>query len=148
MKEKMQLLELEHTVFYALDKAIKTYRQFAQRNIRESGLDITIDQWLVLKTITDHPDLTQREMAAKVFKDHASITRMIELLVRRGFLKRSPNPADRRQYILELTSEGKAVYEQLVPIVATNRETALEGFSEEEIELLKRLLQRMTENCQ
>lgn len=148
MKEKIRLLELEHTVFYALDKAIKTYRQFAQRNIRESGLDITIDQWLVLKTITDHPDLTQREMAAKVFKDHASITRMIELLVRRGFLKRSPNPADRRQYILELTSEGKAVYEQLVPIVATNRETALEGFSEEDTEMLKRLLQRMTENCQ
>jgi MarR family transcriptional regulator for hemolysin len=148
MKEKMQLLELEHTAFYALDKAIKTYRQFAQRNIRESGLDITIDQWLVLKTIIDHPDLTQREIAAKVFKDHASITRMIELLVKRGYLKRSPNPTDRRQYKLELTSKGERVYEELVPIVAKNRETALEGFSEEEIELLKGLLQRMTGNCE
>jgi MarR family transcriptional regulator for hemolysin len=147
MNQDTPLSDLRKTVFYALDKAIKSYRQFAQRNIRQSGLDITIDQWLVLKTILDHPDLTQKEIAAIVFKDYASITRIIDLLVKRGYLRRSPHPADKRQHQLDLTTLGKGVYSELVPIIASNRQTALEGISEEEVQVLQKLLQRITHNC-
>jgi len=147
MKQAMQLSRLEHTVFYALDKAIKLYRQFAQRNIKKSHLDITIDQWLVLKTIKDNPELTQKEIAQKVFKDYASITRIIELLVKRKYLVRSFHNVDRRRYNLELTSSGKKMYEKLIPIVFSNRKIALEGLSEEEITILYRLLQKIMDNC-
>ena len=147
MKSKTQLHRLENTVFYALDKSIKSYRQFAQRNIRNSHLDITIDQWLLLKTIKDHPDLTQKQIAAIVFKDYASITRMIELLVERDYLTRSFHDVDRRRYKLELTAKGKKVYEQLVPIVHQNRESALNGISDKEIKLLQKVLQKIIDNC-
>ncbi len=147
MNLTIELSKLERTVFYALDKAIKSYRQFAQRNIKKSGLDITIDQWLVLKTIRDHPDLIQKEISVKVFKDYASITRIIELLVKREFIIRSFHNVDRRRYNLKLTKSGEEVYEQLVPIVYSNRQTALKGFSEEEVTTLYQLLEKMTLNC-
>ena len=147
MKQAYALSPLEQTVFYWMDKAIKTYRQFAHSNIRQNEIDITIDQWLVLKTVVDHPDMKQTEIASMVFKDHASVTRIIELLVKRGYLTRSFNNSDRRRFKLELTQSGKKTYDALVPIVAFNRSTALDGISPSDIEIFRKVLFQITNNC-
>ena len=147
MNEIQAASRLENVFFYILEKTIKSYRQFAQRNLNEINEDITIDQWLVLKTIDDNPNITQREIAESVFKDHASITRIIDLLVKKGFLERSFNPSDRRRYGLALTSLGKITQEQSIPVIVQNRKKALKGLSPEEIETLRNLLQKITINC-
>ncbi len=138
---------LEHVPFYILEKAIKSYRQFAQRNLKEVNKDITIDQWLILKTIYDNPNSSQREIAENVFKDVASVTRMIELLVTKGFLARSLHTEDRRRFGLELTSKGRKVQEDLMPVILQNRNIALDGLSAKEIETLKKLLHKIINNC-
>ena len=56
----MKSEKLDNIVFYLIEKAIKTYRQFAQRNITKAHFDITIDQWLVLKTLQENPSITQQ----------------------------------------------------------------------------------------
>jgi DNA-binding MarR family transcriptional regulator len=61
--------KLNQVVFYAIDKAIKSYRQMAQKNINKHGLDITIDQWLLLTSLRNNPDATQQQIAEAVFKD-------------------------------------------------------------------------------
>lgn len=147
MKKEIQLTQIESTVFYAIEKAIKVYRQYAQKNIKKRGIDITIDQWLILKTIHDRPDLTQREMADLVFKDYASITRIVEILVRRSYLTRSFHHEDRRRFILELTEQGKKIHKKLIPVVAHNRKTALKGFNLDEIETLYQSLNKIINNC-
>ena len=73
---------LDLIFFYHLDKAIKTYRQFAQEKLKENGFDITIDQWLVLKAVSENQDINHNDLADAVFKDKASVTRIIELLVK------------------------------------------------------------------
>jgi len=147
MNELKTVSRLEDVLFYVIEKSIKSYRQFAQRNIKDVNKDITIDQWLILKTIQDNPDITQREIAEYVFKDDASITRMINLLVKKGFLKRSLYPEDRRRFGLELTSLGKFTKEDLMSVILQNREIALEGLSTEEITTLRNLLQKIIVNC-
>ena len=148
MKETETIPRLESVLFYVMEKTIKSYRQFAQRNLNTLNRDLTIDQWLVLKTLHDNPKLTQREIAERVFKDHASVTRMIDLLVNKGFLERSLNPDDRRRYALELTPMGKMAQQESIPIIMENRATALKGLSADEVETLRNLLQRITDNCQ
>ncbi|MBC7862366.1 MAG: MarR family transcriptional regulator, partial [Bacteroidia bacterium] len=69
--------KLESVFFYHLEKAIKSYRQFAQNKLNSNALTITIDQWLVLKVLSDNQDITQTELAERVFKDKASVTRII-----------------------------------------------------------------------
>src|SRR6218665_55699 len=88
--------KLNATFFYHLETAIKSYRQHAQAQLNENRLDITVDQWLVLKTISDYPEITQKELAENVFKDQASITRIVDLLVKRGYISRKPNSDNRR----------------------------------------------------
>lgn len=138
--------KINNTVFYTIEKTIKTYRQFAQKNFSRAGFSITIDQWLVLKTIQEDPSITQQQLAAKVFKDFASITRIIELLVKNGYLLRDFHQKDRRRFALTLSEEGKKIIQLLTPIVKSNRSKALKGISEPEIEQLQLILSRIDSN--
>ncbi|MFT5169166.1 MAG: MarR family transcriptional regulator for hemolysin [Saprospiraceae bacterium] len=147
MNKEANINRLEHTLFYELEKAIKSYRQYAQRNIKTNQIDITIDQWLLLKAIKDNPELSQKEIAGLVFKDYASITRMIELMVQKKYLIRSFHEVDRRRFKIELTAKSEKLYGDLVPIILSNRGVALKGLSEKELSLLSGLLQRITNNC-
>lgn len=137
----------EQTIFYSIEESIKSYRQFAQKRINDKGFDITIDQGLILSIIHDNPGISQKEIAIRAFKDHASVTRIIELLVKRNFLKRDSFEEDRRRFNLNVTEEGKTILTEIQPIVDVNRKTAIEGISEEEIELLRKLVNKITVNC-
>ncbi|MBU7576805.1 MAG: MarR family transcriptional regulator [Flavihumibacter sp.] len=139
--------KLNATFFYILEKSIKSYRQMAQRTISDEFGSITVDQLLVLQTMKDQPELTQQQIAAAVFKDFASITRIIDLLVRKGFLKRSDHPTDRRRFELTLTPEGNDLLEQVRPRILKNRRIALEGVEEEEMAIARKVLAKIVENC-
>ena len=139
---------LNHILFYTIEKSIKSYRQFAQRQIAAAGFDITIDQWLVLKTIEEDSTATQQQMAAKVFKDMASMTRIVELLVRKNYLLRKFNTSDRRRFDLELTATGKNLLQQIQPLIVSNRSTALNGISDENLQILQSELEKITSNVQ
>ncbi|RZJ65367.1 MAG: MarR family transcriptional regulator [Flavobacterium sp.] len=137
---------LEDNVFYMLEKSVKSYRQFVQRNLDKAGCDITLDQWLVLKTINEEPDATQQQVAKTVFKDMASVTRMIELLVKKGFLERAFLPSDRRRQRLIITKSAKELLEKVHPISLSNRSTALYGIDDEAIKNLQSTLQSIIKN--
>jgi DNA-binding MarR family transcriptional regulator len=139
--------KLDHIFFYSLEKAIKSYRQFAQRTMMKQGFDLTIDQWLVLKSIIDNPAWTQNEVADAAFKDFASVTRIIELLVKKGYLIREIHPEDRRRFKLEPTPKAIENLKAMEPITRSNRETALHGVTKEEIALIQQCLARITKNC-
>ena len=139
--------KLDQIFFYSLEKAIKSYRQFAQRNMLKQGFDLTIDQWLVLKAIIDNPDWTQNEVAEAAFKDFASVTRIIDLLVKKGYLTRETHPADRRRFKLEATPKTSENLKAMEPITRSNRAVALKGLSKEELEQVQHSLLQIIENC-
>lgn len=140
--------KLASTLFYSLDKAIKTYRQFAQNNINRAGIDITIDQWLVLKTLQDNPDIPLQQVSRDVFKDFASITRIIQLLEAKGYVARLLHPEDGRRSAFSLTRRGKATVRSLQPVIARNRASAIKGINESDIQSAHALLARIAANCQ
>lgn len=139
--------KLKDIIFYTLDKSIKKYRVFAQKKLKEFGYKITIDQWLTIKSILENPGISQQEIGEIVFKDNASVTRIIELLVKSGYLEREINPLDRRKSNLKVTPEGESIIEKVQSLVYQNRKTALEGITEEELEITNRTLKKIIKNC-
>lgn len=138
---------LQDVLFYSLEAASKAYRRFAQARLHEAGIDITIDQWLVLKTIHERPDITLQKVGTSVFKDFASVTRIVQLLERKGLLRRKPHPTDGRRSELALTGAGESVIRTVEPIAQANRRRALAGIDPEEMARLRELLKRIVENC-
>lgn len=135
------------TVLYSIEQAIKEYRKVSQKNIDKIVKDITIDQCLVLIILSKDEKISQNELANLIFKDNASITRMIELMVKKDYLNRTIHKEDRRKFNLEITEKGKKTIELIKPIVQINRETALNGLSLEEIDLLDKTLNKIITNC-
>jgi DNA-binding MarR family transcriptional regulator len=135
------------TVLYRIEQAIKEYRKVSQKNISKVVKDITVDQCLVLIILGKDEKISQNELANLIFKDNASITRMIELMVKKDYLYRSINTEDRRKFNLEITDKGKKTLKLIEPIAQINRETALNGLSLEEINLLDKTLNKIIINC-
>lgn len=139
--------KLNSIIFYNIDKAIRSYRNYAQRQLKAHGYTITIDQWLIIKAILENPGITQNEIGDLVFKDNASVTRMIDLMVKTEYITRKVHPEDRRKTQLEVTDSGVKVIKEVQNIVEKNRKTALKGISNEELEVMYSALLKISENC-
>lgn len=135
------------TVLYSIEQTIKEYRKISQKNISKIVSDITVDQCLVLLILNKHTEYSQKEIASLIFKDNASITRIIELMVKKEYLTRKINELDRRKFNLEITEKGKTTIELLAPVIELNRRTALNGLSTTEIEQLDKILDKIISNC-
>ncbi|GAA4200102.1 hypothetical protein GCM10022289_11470 [Pedobacter jeongneungensis] len=138
---------LEDILFYSLERAIKSYRQFAQQQLVKNGFNITIDQWLLLKAIHNHPGKTQQQIAQAIFKDFASVTRMVELLVEKKYLIRFSHPTDRRRFQLKLAKTAVELLHDMQPIIENNRKTALKNISEQQIIQFDEVLNLIINNC-
>jgi len=135
------------TVLYSIEHAIKEYRKISQKNIEKVVSDITVDQCLVLIILNENNNVSQIEIAKLIFKDNASITRIIELMVKKDYLIRETNALDKRKTKLEITDKGKKTIELLTPVIHLNRKTALDGLSFEEINILDKILDKIITNC-
>lgn len=135
------------TALYSIEKAIKEYRKLAQKNITKVVKDITVDQCLVLIILQQNESISQNELANLVFKDSASITRMIELMVKNDYLTRTIHAEDRRKFNLVITEKALKTIELIEPVIQFNRETALHGLSIKEITLLDQTLHKIISNC-
>jgi DNA-binding MarR family transcriptional regulator len=77
----------------------------------------------------------------------ATLTGVIDGLVRHGWLLRRENAADRRVNELLLTEAGAAVYGKLAPWVSQQvRERLQRGLSPGQVTLAREVLQQMAQN--
>ena len=143
----MQKINPKTTIFYTIENAIKTYRKYAQKQLSAVKKGITVDQMLILTTLDNNPGMAQNEIADMIFKDHASVTRMIELLVKNEYLERSINEADRRKFKLAISAKGQATIDLLRPVIYQNRKDALRGVTESEVNQLFTILNKIINNC-
>lgn len=139
--------KLDSVLFYYIEKAIKSYRQFAQRELKNAGLTITVDQWLTLNYLNENPDVTQKELAEAVFKDTASITRIIELLVKAKYLKRNIHKEDRRKSNLVITEQGQDIIKAASAVVNNYRKQALKGIGIAKEDHVKMVMKTIISNC-
>ncbi len=139
--------KLANTLLYTIDKCFRSYHQFAQKNVKKAGYDITIDQWLILKSIHENPNFSQNDIGKILFKDNASITRIIQLLVKSGYITRSTHADDRRRVQLRLTEKGKTVTKDVHQIALDNRAKALKNVDPAHLQEIKAILEQIIQNC-
>lgn len=131
---------------FLLDRTARKVKQYAQQQFKSGDFDVTVDQWLVLKNLSENHLLSQTELAQLVFKDHPTLTRIIDLLCKKGYVERVPHPQDRRSFQLHLTESGTEKVIALRPKILEIREKAWENLSETDFEEFKRILNTIYKN--
>jgi DNA-binding MarR family transcriptional regulator len=108
------LVVLERFLPYRLNVlAALTSNALAQ--IYEERFGLSIPGWRVIATLGQYEVRTARDIAAHGVMHKSTVSRAVAALEERGLIARRPNRDDRREELLELTPEGRAIYEALAP---------------------------------
>jgi MarR family transcriptional regulator for hemolysin len=102
--------------------------------------------WLILLALKTHLPQTQRELAAAVGIEGATLTHHLDAMQRAGLIKRERMPENRRVQRVELTKDGERAFLRL-------REAAVEfdarirtGLSDADVDRLRELLATLAAN--
>jgi DNA-binding MarR family transcriptional regulator len=76
--------------------------------------------------------LNQQNLADELLIDKASVVRMVDYLVDKGFVVRQQNPTDRREYFLVLTPEASRAMMEIRQAISQLNELVFASFTEEE----------------
>lgn len=107
------------------------------------GQDITPEQFVVLNKLSEQDGCSQRDLAECVFKDTATLARMLDTLERKGVVERRRDQEDRRQYRVTITDKGRDLIEQLRQLVHEHKQRTFSCLSSEELDQLMGLLARL-----
>lgn len=138
--------ELYSTYSYLLDRTARKVKQYAQRRFNTEKYDITVDQWIIIKHLNQNNDLNQSQLAEITGKDHPTLTRIIDLLCKKGLTERRVRPTDRRCFTVHLTEEGEKRVHSWSPKMAEIRMKAWENLNEGDYKDLKRILETIYTN--
>ncbi|QUL57476.1 MarR family transcriptional regulator [Paenibacillus tritici] len=108
--------------------------------------DITPEQWSVLLMICDQSGINQKEVAAAAAKDQPTTARIVELLLKKGFISKSTNPEDRRAFQLYATEEGRSLIVNTLELEQQTINTAVAGLNPQQLEDLRSMLEQIYHN--
>lgn len=126
--------------FFKLDATLKKIRNYWQKSFDALRKDITVDQWLLIENLYKHKRITHNELARLTSKDITTVSRIIELLVKKELVERQGSTDDRRKVFVQLTPAGVNKYKDVRPLVLEMRKTGWKNLSEADYSELTRIL--------
>lgn len=92
-----------------------------------NGLDITSTQYTVLVAAAEREGLSQQDIINATGIDRSTVSQVVQLLIRKGLLKRRRTRHDARAYAITVTEAGQKVLEASAPIVGRIEEALVEA---------------------
>ena len=85
-----------------------------EQEMTRQGVDLNFTQFLALKFLDHEQPPTPVELARALHYNPGALTRLLDKLEQRGYLKRVPDADDRRALRLELTTPGRALRKRVI----------------------------------
>ena len=136
METVIENLPLSYLIYQA-DRAI---HQSLNRVFMKAGIPLVVEQWPVLMEIYNADGLTQGELAKKTRKDKASLTRIIDTLVKNGMAERHDDLHDRRKWRVSATEKAVGLKPFIAEAIKNYNEILFEGITREQAEETRKTL--------
>lgn len=104
---------------------------------------LSIPEWRVIAVLGRFPGLSAVEVAERTLMDKVAVSRAVTKLINSGRVNRQIADADRRRSILRLSAEGRQVHDEIAPLALKFEEDLLHGLSEDEIQTLSVIMERL-----
>ncbi|GGJ38017.1 MarR family winged helix-turn-helix transcriptional regulator [Deinococcus roseus] len=126
----------------ASHKLMKEHDQF----LSSFGLNhAAADVLLSLYRSAPAEGLTLAKLASVMAVTPPAMTARIDKLLDSGWIAKDLDPEDRRVFKIRLTEEGTQLVQKMFPLHIQDKQKVFEGFSAEELSVLRKLLTRLTE---
>jgi DNA-binding MarR family transcriptional regulator len=135
-------LDLEQRSFYIFSiLATQINRAVARTYVKKYGRPE--NAWKILAVLNKFKALSASELNQHTTLEMDKITRLVDVLVERGFVLREQDQKDRRKTIISLSAEGKKATKHLEASIATMEREFLIVLSGDERESLYDLLTKL-----
>lgn len=112
----------------------KLHRLMKQRYAVEASIKLTVEEFILLTMIRAKTDQILQNIAIATGKNKSVVMRMIDSLEKKGLVKRTVNPEDRRENLLSTTDMGEQVVAEYHKIEKKLSYELLKGIPEEKVE--------------
>ena len=138
---KTDTFHLRDSIGYLLKRSQRLMQERIEGLFEQQGF--TLQQWIVLMYVRDGLAVTIADICRDLHHDSGAMTRLVDQLESRKLIERRRSADDRRVVELSLTDAGSEILDTLVPTAVNALNTALEGFSREEVKMLQSMLRRL-----
>lgn len=129
-----------------IDRTYKAVRQDLTNRFRRAGVDLTPEQWVILSKLDKRKEVSQSELANSTFKDKPTVSRILDLMMKKGIIIREVHKNDKRKLIIRLTAEGEKLIRLASPLVEESRLVGGKELTEEDYKHLVRILDKVFDN--
>jgi DNA-binding MarR family transcriptional regulator len=141
---KPETYKLEESVVFLMVKNQLIFERIADQRLLPLG--ITASQMRVLMIIHRFELPTASQIASMYGSHAAAIVRTIDKLELKGWIKRIRSTTDRRVIHLSTTPKGRQLLEKIPEHLCEMLNLSLDGFDDEDFQLLKKLLLQIAKN--
>ena len=137
-----------------LSKSIAVYlnlagcklKQYTSAMLKESNIDLTPEQFLLIDLLWNQGAMSQQAMADTMHKDKNSITNLADQLEKKGLVMRVKDVLDRRSNILTLTEKAEVLKSEAKETGILMLDHMIEGIGEDELNAFLETLDKMSAN--
>ena len=122
-------------------------RGLSSQTFSERDYGLTPDQYVILSLLLENDEIMyQRQLAEITFKDRANISRIIDIMHKKGLIEKIPDSNGRKIYKLVVTEKGKELRDKVFPADIELRAMITKNITEEELAITFNTLEKMNLN--
>ncbi len=133
----------EHLAYLLAQANREINRQLETRLSREG---VPVEQWRILKVLSDGNGHSMGELADAVLLNHPTLTKMIDRMVSDALVYRVQDPEDRRKVLMFISDRGKVLCKRLNSLAVSQEQHILENYGDKSTNELKRLLESLIDS--
>lgn len=126
-------VKFEKTLIPNLGKTAKFAGFYFIDTFHEHGIELSREQWLVLKKLNDKDGQTQNDLASITNRSKTSLTRLINTMERKGLVYRVLSIKDKRVNHIHLSDFGKSTFLSSLPVIDKIMDELEENISQKDL---------------
>lgn len=134
----------ENSIGYLARVVFRSFSRVLERSTLTQN--VSAGQWRFLRQLWREDGITQRELSERVGMREPTTVVALKGLEKAGFITRKKTAEDRRKTYIFLTPHAKKLELILAPMNAEIHEIATRGMTDEEVEILQRLMRQVIGN--
>lgn len=129
---------------WLLTRMNRMRKRYMSSKLADIGLGGSL--YMYMLAINRNPGASQDYLVCHFCADKGNVARAVKKLEDEGYIRREPDPSDRRQNCLYLTPKGDEAMQVIFKHLGEWTDELTVGFTDDELRVARELMTRMAEN--
>lgn len=141
--------QTQRSVIYKVGITGALIKSFFKRKLFDAGVDITPEQFILLRELSKREEPpTIQQLSHATLKDAASVSRTLDILIKKNWITRVIAKEDKRIRYIGLTNDGRKILDKSIPVIVEINSGIVKNLDEKELEQISAILRKIHENLE